>query len=81
MTKSIFQNSTNTAEAQTLTDWLKAAREESGHTLRTVSKAAGTTHSIVGKIETRERRLDVVEFVRYCKILGIDPIEGIKQIV
>ncbi len=35
-------------------------------------------HSIVGKIESAERRLDVYEYVIYCKALGISPSKGLK---
>jgi len=35
-------------------------------------------HSFIGKIESGERRLDVFEYVQYCKALSIDPAEGLK---
>jgi hypothetical protein len=37
-------------------------------------------HSYVQKVEQGERRLDVVEYVWYCRILGIIPEEGLEQI-
>lgn len=37
-------------------------------------------HSWVGKIEQGERRLDIVEYLRICRALGIDPHKGIDQI-
>ncbi len=40
----------------------------------------GVHHSIIGKLET-ERRIDIVEYVEYCKALGIDPYEGLKVII
>ena len=60
-----------------LTQWLKGKRQERGHTMRSLAQVLGTPHSFVGKIENQERRLDVIEFIRYCNALDIDPIEGL----
>ena len=64
-------------ENSRLTQWLKVKRQEKGHTMRSLALVLGTPHSFVGKIENQERRLDVVEFIRYCQALEIDPIEGL----
>ncbi len=64
-----------------LTSWLKDKRKEKGHTMRSLAQLIGTPHSFIGKIEHQERRLDVVEFVRYCQALEIDPSEGIEMIM
>ncbi|MBE0362876.1 hypothetical protein PULV_a0465 [Pseudoalteromonas ulvae UL12] len=60
-----------------LTKWLKDKRQEKGHTMRSLAQILGTPHSFIGKIENQERRLDVVEFMRYCHALEVDPIEGL----
>lgn len=64
-------------ENSRLTQWLKVKRQEKGHTMRSLAQVLGTPHSFVGKIENQERRLDVVEFIRYCQALEIEPIEGL----
>lgn len=64
-------------ENSRLTQWLKVKRQEKGHTMRSLAQVLGTPYSFVGKIENQERRLDVVEFIRYCQALEIDPIEGL----
>lgn len=64
-------------ENSRLTQWLKVKRQEKGRTMRSLAQVLGTPHSFVGKIENQERRLDVVEFIRYCQALEIDPIEGL----
>ena len=67
-------------ENSRLTKWLKTKRQERGYTMRSLAEVLGTPHSFVGKIENQERRLDVVEFMRYCEALEIDPIEGLALI-
>lgn len=66
---------------QAFRSWLKLKRtEQLDSTMRDCGKKLGVPHSFVGKVETGERRLDVVEYVEYCKVLGINPIEGINII-
>lgn len=36
--------------------------------------------SFIGKVETGDRRLDIFEFIAYCKGLDLDPIEVLKEI-
>lgn len=61
--------------------WLKAARVEQGLTLRDLSQITGMHHSIFGKIEQGRRRMDIIEYVGYCRALGVDPEKGIKIIL
>lgn len=67
-------------ENKRLCIWLKQQRQEKGHTMRSLSELLGTPHSFIGKVENQERRLDVVEFVRYCEALGVDPAVGLRQV-
>ena len=48
--------------------------------MRDLAKKLNTPHSFVGKTEQGERRLDVIEYLRYCNALGVSPIEGLKVI-
>ena len=45
--------------------------------MRDVGLLVGRPHSFVSKIESGERRLDVVEFIWYCQALSLDPCEAI----
>ncbi len=66
---------------QTIRDWLKSERhKQSGLTIRVLAEKLGIHHSIVGKIEQGERKLDIVEYVEYCEAMNIDPLEGIRLI-
>lgn len=61
--------------------WLKNNREEQGLSMRALADRLEAPHSFVQKIEMLERRLDVMEYVRYCAALGIDPKEGLDLIM
>ncbi|MGA0544544.1 helix-turn-helix domain-containing protein [Brevundimonas sp. VNH65] len=42
---------------------------------RDLADRLGKPRSFVSKVETRERRLDFVEFVAYARALGLDPAD------
>ncbi|MGH1412833.1 MAG: helix-turn-helix domain-containing protein [Pelagimonas sp.] len=68
MSKSIYNE-----EYRKLIDALKAARLEAGLTQQQVADALGRPQSFVAKVEGYERRLDVIEFVKLCRILEKEP--------
>lgn len=73
-------DSLNTYEMAALLAWLKEARVSRGLSMRDVAAKLGKPHSYVQKIESGERRLDVVEFVWYCRVLALQPEEGVKVV-
>lgn len=76
VTKSI-----NTPEMQALNHWLRKAREGQGLSMRELGRRLDVPHSFIQKVELGERRLDVVEYLWYCKALEVSPHEGIELIV
>ena len=58
-----------------LRDVLIRARKDLNLSQRDLAEKLGVTHSIIGKIETGDRRLDVIEFYEYTKALGLVPSE------
>lgn len=48
--------------------------------MREAGKLLGKPHSFIAKIETGQRRLDVVEYVWYCDKLGFDKVAGLQVI-
>jgi hypothetical protein len=64
-----------------LQTWLKEQRGKSGYSQREVSEIMNRHHSIVGKIEQRRKKIELLEFVKYCQILGADPHEGIALLM
>ncbi len=67
-----------TEKGRTLLKWLREARETKGMTMRDVAQIMKIPHSWIGKVESGDRRLDVIEFVKYCQIIGADPFKGMK---
>ena len=63
--------------------WLRELflkRQELGLTQRTLGEKMGVLYSFIGKIETGDRRLDIFEFIAYCKGLELDPVEVLREI-
>jgi transcriptional regulator with XRE-family HTH domain len=67
-------------ENEALTAWLITQRKNAKLTQRDLAALLDIHHSIVGKVETGERRLNVVEFVEYCLKLNADPHEIIDEV-
>lgn len=59
---------------------LKEARERSGLTQREVADQLNVPQSFVSKYESGERRLDVLELRRICRVLNITLAELIGNI-
>ncbi|WP_448192327.1 helix-turn-helix domain-containing protein [Azospirillum sp. sgz301742] len=60
---------------QALLALLVAERRRRGLTQWDLARAMGTDQSQVSKLERRERRLDIIDFVRYCRAMGLEPGE------
>jgi transcriptional regulator with XRE-family HTH domain len=59
---------------------LRAWREDAGLTQRDLGKRLGKPHSYVAKTETGQRRMDPLEFIAWCKQVGVDPAEEIRRL-
>lgn len=65
-----------------LVGWLAAERRYKKLSQPNLAAQLGyASHSYISKIETFERKLDLVEFVKICKILELDPHEGIAMLI
>jgi transcriptional regulator with XRE-family HTH domain len=60
---------------RTLRETLIKARKDLHLSQRDLAEKLGVTYSVIGKIETGDRRLDVIEFYEYTKALGLVPSE------
>jgi transcriptional regulator with XRE-family HTH domain len=57
-----------------------AARQDAGLTQRGLADLLGKSRSFVSKLESRERRLDIIEFIVVCRAIGIRPKDMITHI-
>ncbi len=60
--------------------WLRESREQKNWTMRDLAKELNVHHSWIGRVELGERRLDVMEFFRYCIALEVDPHDGLEKL-
>jgi transcriptional regulator with XRE-family HTH domain len=56
------------------------AREAAGLTQRALAAKLGCHPSWIAKVETRERRLDVVELVRLARAVRLDPAALVAEV-
>ncbi|WP_085375592.1 helix-turn-helix domain-containing protein [Magnetospirillum sp. ME-1] len=61
-------------------DGLIKARKVRGLTQAEVAVAMRTDQSQVSKLERSERRLDIIDFVRYCRAIGVEPADFLRDI-
>lgn len=61
--------------------WLKQKRAGAALTMRDLAPIIGTHWTNVGKMEQDRKKIELVEFVRYCQAIGADPHEGIEVII
>jgi len=60
-------------QSECLQTTLAALRKSAGLTQRQLAEKLGREHSLVGRLELGERRLDMVEFYQFCKACGAEP--------
>lgn len=59
---------------------LIARRKELGMSQVDLAEAYGEDQPFISRIERRQRRLDVWEFVRFCRILQVAPGDILKGV-
>ncbi|MDX6018735.1 helix-turn-helix transcriptional regulator [Scandinavium sp. V105_16] len=67
-------------EYQRVINALKKARKENGITQAQVAEALGKPQSFIAKVESGERRLDVVEFVHLARLVGMEPAAVVRSL-
>jgi transcriptional regulator with XRE-family HTH domain len=77
----VTTGSVSSPAAKVLTQYLKRQRQEQGLTMREIGERMNGPHSFVGKIENNERRIDIVEYAKYCQLLGIDAMVGFQLVM
>ncbi|MEP1209419.1 MAG: helix-turn-helix transcriptional regulator [Rhizobiaceae bacterium] len=59
---------------------LVQAREKAGLTQAELAENLGEYQSFVARLESGQRRVDVVEFIEFAELLDFDASEAIKQL-
>jgi len=59
---------------------LKEARLAGGLRQLDVAQALDRPQSYVAKIESGERKIDFIEVIDFCKVVGLDPLRLIKRL-
>jgi transcriptional regulator with XRE-family HTH domain len=62
-----------------LTRALRQAREATGLTQAQVAKKMGAYASFVSKVESGERRIDVIELRQLCGVYGLDLVGFLRS--
>ena len=78
--RSAIEKSTHTPAYRRLLALLRQARDDAGLTQRDLAKRLRVHRSWVAKVETGERRLDVVEFIRLTRALRADAAKILKSV-
>lgn len=61
--------------------YLKQIRHEENYTMRALADMIDKPHSFIGKMELCSRRLDVGEFIYYCRVMKKDPVIVLEAIM
>ena len=68
------------ARHKVLVDLIVAKREAAGLTQSQLAEKIGEYQSFVARLESGQRRIDVIEFLELASILGFDPAKAIRAI-
>ena len=74
-----MQKSQHTSAYRRLTAALRKAREDAGLTQAEVAQKLGAYASFVSKVESGERRIDVVELKHFCDAIGVGLVAFLRS--
>lgn len=69
----------HTAEGRRLAAMVREARLAKGLTQRQLGERLDVKHTVVHKIESAERRVDLVELGAICDALGVSLVEFVRR--
>jgi transcriptional regulator with XRE-family HTH domain len=68
------------ARHEALIAFLVAKRTEVGLTQTELASRMKVYQSLIARMESGERRVDVVEFIKLAQVLGFDPVTAISRL-
>ena len=75
-----MQKTLTSERHKALINLLIKLREQAGMTQTELATKLGEYQSFVARLESGQRRLDVIEFLRLAKLLEFDEIELLKKL-
>lgn len=69
-----MEKSTHTRDYRALRAKLHSVRQNAGLSQRDLATRLGVPHSWVAKVESGERRIDLIEFCWFASACGVDPL-------
>lgn len=75
-----MRKSIHTPEYAALCRELREARSRAGLSQRKLAALLGVPHSVIAKMETAERRVDVIEFCRFIAACEHDPRNAFERV-
>jgi len=70
-----------TKRHQRLIEILTDARKHAGIRQAELARRVGKTQTFVARFEAGQRRIDAIELLALCEIIGIDPIKLIRKLL
>lgn len=68
------------ARHKALVEFLVAKREAMGITQTDLANQMGEYQSFVARLESGQRRIDIIEFLELSRLLSFDPVKAIRLI-
>lgn len=75
-----MRKSTHTAQYALLREFLAELRKNAGLSQRALADRLRLPHTWVSKVESGERRIDLVEFSWFCEACGSDPVASADKV-
>lgn len=70
-----------TKRQEALVALIRDKRESAGLTQTDVAKALGEHQSFIARIESGQRRIDVIEYLTLSEVIGFDAAEALRQLI
>jgi len=70
-----------TKRHQQLIEILIDARKQKGIRQAELARRVGKTQTFVARFEAGQRRIDAIELLALCEIIGIDPVKVVRKVL
>ena len=76
-----MSSSMHNAASDLLAKAVVELRKKAGMNQRELAAALDREHSYIGRIETGQRRIDLIEWVQILRVLNVDPEQEISRMI